>query len=238
MTILKMDYSKTILFSDADMMVVNKPAGLRSIPDGYHPEFPHLKSVFEPEFGRLYIIHRLDKDTSGIILVARNPEFHKAINLLFDTHQVIKTYTGIILGIPPWNDLMVDEPLTVNGDRDHRTRVFPGKGKGAATEFHIANKLNSSAVLIAHPKTGYTHQIRAHLSYLGYPILFDYLYTPTHLRANANIIDAITMNTTFPKRTMLHAERISFLHPITQILTTYQAPIPPDMLDIISYLKK
>ena len=238
MVISPMDISRIILHCDENLLVINKPAGIRSIPDGYHPGLPHLKTLLEPEFGPLFIIHRLDKDTSGLILLARNPEFHKALNQLFDSRQISKTYAGIIMGLPAWTDYSADEPLTINGDRDHRTRIFPKKGKPASTKIHVDLMLNSSAVITAQPLTGYTHQIRAHLSYMGYPILFDELYTHGQLRAKAKNIIELTKVSTFPRRTMLHSIMISFLHPVTQLMTTYQAPIPPDMEEIISILKK
>lgn len=227
-----------ILFCDSAILVINKPAGLLSIPDGYHPEYPHVRGVFEPDFGRLYIVHRLDKDTSGVMVLARSPEAHRSLNIQFDERTTHKEYQALILGSPSWNDLQVDSPLTIDGDRAHRTRVFPGKGKAASTEFHLNTQWASTGLVTAFPHTGYTHQIRAHLSSIGFPILFDFLYTPPTLQNNVELlIDSLKINKN-ELRLMLHAYRITFHHPETGKPVEFTSPLPGDFLQVLDRLNK
>lgn len=227
-----------LIYHDSDILVINKPAGVLSIPDGYHPEYPHLRSILEPDFGRLYIVHRLDKDTSGVMVLARTPEAHRSMNIQFDERTTRKEYKALILGSPAWNILDVEYPLTVNGDRSHRTRVLHNKGKPASTGFCVIKRWQRATLISATPHTGYTHQIRAHLGSIDYPILFDTLYTPPGLRNHAK--DCYRMMEFSPDvfRPMLHACQISFIHPISGIDVEFSCPLPDDILRVINCLNK
>ncbi len=112
-----------ILYSDPNLLAVNKPSGLLTIPDGYHPELPCAVRLLQASQGRLWVVHRLDKDTSGVLLFARNALTHKILNEQFQNRQVHKIYRAIIAGSPEWEQEEIDLPLKVNGDRQHRTRV-------------------------------------------------------------------------------------------------------------------
>ena len=163
-----------ILFEDEDLLIINKPAGLRVIRDGYHPELPTVPSMLEAHFGRVFIVHRLDKDTSGVLILARNAFSHKNLNSQFSDRLVKKEYHAVVISVedfPP--TLVVDQPLLVDGDRRHRTRVDPLRGKPASTEFSLITQFSQEALVKAFPTTGYTHQIREHALYAGYPLLGD-----------------------------------------------------------------
>ncbi len=232
------DSNNWILYQDQSILVINKPSGILSIPDGYHPETPHLRSILEPVFGRLYIVQRLDKDTSGIMVIARSVPAHRALNLQFDNRIIKKQYQALIIGIPAWEGITVDAPLTINGDRSHRTRVLPNKGKQARTDYSKVFCWQSITHVTAIPQTGYTHQVRAHISSIGYPILFDSLYTPPALKEKASaIINSLDVNFD-NQRMMLHASEISFFHPESGKLISIQAPMQADMMHIISVLNK
>ena len=185
------DLINWILYRDQSILVINKPAGILTIPDGYKPDISHLRSILEPIYGRLFIVHRLDKDTSGVMVIARTEISHRNLNLQFDNRMVKKQYQALILGNPAWDEIIVDSPLTVNGDRSHRTRVLPHKGKPASTEYSKVISWKAITQVEARPQTGYTHQVRAHISSIGYPILFDTLYTPPDLKElSKNIISS------------------------------------------------
>ena len=232
------DLSNWILYQDQYILVINKPAGTLSIPDGYRPEFPHLKSILEPVFGRLLIVHRLDKDTSGVMVIARTESTHRSLNLQFDNRITRKEYQALILGNPSWDELTIASPVSVNGDRSHRTRVFPNKGKPAQTGFSLVFRWEAVSQVIAHPHTGYTHQIRAHISSIGYPILFDSLYTPPELTKLASRFrDAYEIDSD-DQRMMLHASQISFIHPENEARVSFRAPLPDDMERVIRLLNK
>jgi tRNA pseudouridine32 synthase / 23S rRNA pseudouridine746 synthase len=232
------DIYNWILYQDQSILVINKPAGVLTIQDGYKPDIPHLRSILEPIYGRLYIVHRLDKDTSGVMVIARNEISHRNLNLQFDNRIVKKQYQAIIIGNPAWDKIIVDTPLTVNGDRSHRTRVLPHKGKPAQTEYSKFFCWQAITQVTAKPQTGYTHQVRAHISSIGYPILFDSLYTSPDLKAKAaDIHKSLDINSD-DQRMMLHASEISLLHPESGESISFEAPMQPDMMHIISVLNK
>lgn len=148
---------------DESLVVVDKPAGLLALPDGYDPAKPHLRAVLEPALGRLWIVHRLDKDTSGLIVLARDAEAHRDLNTQFERGEVEKTYLAIVEGVPAWETIELTWPLRADGDRRHRTVVDPRRGKAAVTICTRLQVGRGRALLEIKPKTGRTHQNRAHL---------------------------------------------------------------------------
>src|SRR4030042_2395483 len=165
-----------LLFSDEALLVINKPAGLSTLPDGYNPTLPHIKSVLERQFGHLWIVHRLDKDTSGVLLLARSAEAHRALNTQFEQHRVYKCYHALVVGNPEWQEQTISLPLRPNGDRQHRTMIDTQAGKHAITPLKVLERFVNYCLLEAIPETGRTHQIPAHLHALGLSIIGDKLY--------------------------------------------------------------
>lgn len=237
--------SLEIIFSDDDLIAINKPAGIVSIHDGHHPVRQSAHQVLTEEFGKLWVVHRLDADTSGVLLFARNSTAHRQLNMQFEHHTIQKTYHLLAFGSFDWQEIQVDLPLRVNGDRRHRTIIDRNIGKPASTHFQCIERLTDEyAILAAHPKTGYTHQIRAHASALGLWLLNDPLYFPlvNLTRCDPGVIKRKYL---FDKaaplpivRTALHASSIKFQHPITQGLVTIPAPFPADFSSTISHLKQ
>jgi tRNA pseudouridine32 synthase / 23S rRNA pseudouridine746 synthase len=213
-----------ILYSDDYILAINKPSGLLCLPDGYKPEIPHLKSILEPEYGRLWIVHRLDKETSGVLVLARSAHSHKILNQQFQDRLVKKEYHAIIQGNPAWDIIRIETLLKVDGDRRHRTTIDPLSGKPAATNCTVLLHFAHTALISAHPESGYTHQIRAQLASLGFPILSDPLYGAP-LPSQVDIF----------QRTALHSRQINFLHPYSSLEMVVQAPYPIDFED---YLKQ
>jgi tRNA pseudouridine32 synthase / 23S rRNA pseudouridine746 synthase len=216
-----------ILFQDDSIIIVNKPSGLLTIRDGYNPDLPTVKSFLEEEFGRCWIVHRIDKETSGILIVSRNEISHRILNLAFENHQIHKTYHAIIVGIPDNDKFEINLPLKVDGDRRHRTIVDYQNGKSAKSFVSIIEKYIVNSLVEIKPESGYTHQIRAHLCFSGYPLLGDKLYKKPEI-PESNLID----------RTALHAFQISFFHPISNQLLTFTAPYPTDFQQALSNIKK
>jgi tRNA pseudouridine32 synthase/23S rRNA pseudouridine746 synthase len=211
-----------LLWSDDSLLAVNKPSGMLTLPDGYDKTLPHLRSILEPPFGRLWIVHRLDRDTSGIIVLARNAEAHRHLNTQFQEHRASKLYHAFVVGRPPWDTITVDDRLRPDGDRRHRTIVDPVNGKLAITELRVLRRLDGFSLLEVAPQTGRTHQIRAHLKHAGYPILADRLYGdlthPSH-----PLLSCLA----------LHARSLTLLHPKTEITMTFEAPYPQDFADLL-----
>ncbi len=203
-----------ILFSDPHLLIVNKPAGLPVLPDGWQPDSPYLLRELTEEFGRLWIVHRLDKITSGVMVFARSAEAHRALNLQFERREIHKLYHALINGAPTWDEHNARHKLRVNVGHSHRTVVDHAKGKPAETVFHLLQRGKNVSLLEARPASGRTHQIRVHLYALGFPILGDTLYGAPP--------------TDFIARPALHAFSLELAHPLSGEALTFEAPYPAD----------
>ena len=230
-----------VLFQDIALLVINKPAGLATLPDGYNPSLPHVKSVLEPEYGRLWIVHRLDKDTSGVLLLARSAVAHRHLNTQFEQHQVSKVYHAILLGNPEWKSKIIDLPLRVDGDRQHRTIIDAAGGKPAVTRFKVLERFKDYSLVEAIPETGRTHQIRAHLSALGFNIIGDKLYgrKPAKL-VGANISEDLSESQLSLQLTVgigLHAKSLEVTHPLSGERVKFKAPYSEQFVAILQQLR-
>ncbi len=214
-----------VVSQDQDILVINKPPDLLSIPDGYDTALPHLKSVLEPDFGPLWIVHRLDKETSGVMVLARNAESHRFLNAAFRSHNVQKQYHGLVTPVPDWREKVIELPLTANADRKHRTRVDEKNGKPAWSRCEVLKCFPYGVLMSIEIRTGITHQIRAHLRVNDLALLGDSLYQAG--------LDAQPI---FASRVMLHAREITFPHPGTQQTVRFSAPYPEDFRTAYSEL--
>jgi len=214
-----------IIWSDENILAINKPSGLLTIPDGYHPQLPCAINLLQVTEGQLWVVHRLDKETSGLLLFARNAKAHRFLNGQFQNRQVQKIYHAIITGSPNWDRQEIRLPLKVDGDRKHRTRADLVGGKPAQTDLLVISSFPGYSLVEAHPHTGYTHQIRAHLSAIGFPIISDPLYDKNS-HVHAHILS----------RLGLHAFQISFLQPDSTTLLALTAPYPDDFGEALTKL--
>jgi tRNA pseudouridine32 synthase/23S rRNA pseudouridine746 synthase len=208
-----------VIYQDADILVVNKPSGLLSIPDGYKLSEANLTALLSDQFGRVWVVHRIDKDTSGLVLFARNANAHQELNRQFRERLVHKAYLAIVAPVPTWENLVVKLPLLVNAGRSHLTKVDTQQGKMAETVFTVCEKRTDACLLECLPRTGYRHQIRAHLYAQGIGILGDELYNPkelTPIQAQA-------------PRLMLQAQALRFTHPTTNTPAAFSLPMDPEL---------
>ena len=211
-----------ILYSDEHILVVYKPAGLPVLPDGWENDAPYLVKILEEEFGRVFIVHRLDKTTSGVMVFARTAAAHRALNMQFEAHEAEKVYHAILEGNPNWNEKAAKHSLLADVGKKHRTVVNDQKGKPSETGFRILKRYQSSALVEAKPMTGRTHQIRVHASALGHPLLGDVLY-------GASETDLI-------HRPALHAHTLTITHPETKERLTFKAERPEDFVGALERL--
>ena len=210
------------LFEDEHLLVVDKPAGLPVLPDGWEQDAPYLVKLLEEKFGRIFIVHRLDKITSGVMVFARDPETHRALNMQFEDHEAQKIYHALIEGNPKWDEKVAKHPLRANVGHKHRTKVDDKHGKPSETRFRVIKRYPESALIEAMPMTGRTHQIRVHAYALGHPLVEDVLYGAR---------DQYGL-----PRPMLHAQSLSFVHPATSERVKFSAPHPADFEEAIKIL--
>ncbi len=216
----------TTIYYDEYLLVVNKPAGLPTLPDGYHKDAPCLVNLLQAEFGRVWVVHRLDRDTSGVIVFARSAEVHRALNIAFDSRAVQKVYHALVVGVPEWDERAIDLALRPDGDRRHRTviPIRPQRGKPAVTLCRVLERFAGYALIEAKPETGRTHQIRAHLAAVGLPLAGDTLYGGKTAMG-------------LMERTALHARSLQFKHPITNEVVQFEAEYPTDLAQVLAQLK-
>lgn len=239
-----------IIYKDRALVVVNKPAGLVVHPGAGHSSgtlahglihhFPELSDVgTEPD--RPGIIHRLDKDTSGVILIARTQAAAENLSAKFKAREIEKTYTALVHGSPEKNDGHIDLPIYRHPV--YRKKMAAGghshkEARHAETFWCIIQRYENLAMLECRIKTGRTHQIRVHLSAIGHPVIGDRVYGVRHpgrrYQGNPVLGDSISR----VSRQMLHAGNISFLHPETEKPMSFTAPLPRDMINFIESVRK
>ena len=234
-----------ILHEDSSLIVLNKPPGLVVHPAPGHPtgtlvhgllqRFPDLSGVGGPH--RPGIIHRLDKDTSGLMVIAKNDRVHRVLSEQFKGAAIKKTYLALVHGNTKDESGEINLPIARHPRRRKEMAVLVSGGRKALTcwrkEETFADKFS---LLSVSPRTGRTHQIRVHLSYIGHPIVGDpvYGYKRTWWRRQPTLI-----NNVLPQlnRQMLHAQRLGFVHPDSGDFCEFQAPLPEDMDHLLKSLK-
>jgi RluA family pseudouridine synthase len=231
-----LDLQSLILWQDKALVAINKPSGLLSIADGYQPDLPHAAQWLTDYLGKVWVIHRLDKETSGVLLFALTAEAHQSLNIQFQKRETRKEYHALVVGNPEWDHQCITLPLKVNGDRGHRTIVDTAAGKPAETEIVVRQQYQGFCSVGALPRTGYTHQIRAHLAAVGLPILCDPLYKSRQPETLSQQIARKILPGLPIHRTALHAYQISFRHPTSGETITIQAREPQDFINTLQTL--
>jgi RluA family pseudouridine synthase len=211
-----------IIFKDKHLLVINKPAGLPVLPDGWEKDAPYLVKMLEEGYGRVFIVHRLDKVTSGVMVFARTAEAHRALNMQFENREADKIYHAILEGEPKWKERTAKHPLLADVGRKHRTVVNDRSGKPSETRYRVLKRYQSSALVEAKPMTGRTHQVRVHASALGHPLLGDILYGASETELIA--------------RPALHAWSLTVNHPADGERLTFKAEHPEDIQDTLNLL--
>jgi RluA family pseudouridine synthase len=236
-----LDLEEIVLWQDEALLAVNKPAGIAVLAEGWDAQKPYLTGLLGRRFGRLWTVHRLDKDTSGVLLLARTAPAHRDLNIQFEQRRVGKAYHALILGQPDWQEHWVRLPLRPDGDRRHRTVVDLERGKPCETEFHLLEGFGGYALIEAILHTGRTHQIRAHLAAISFPVVADALYgdgrpLPSY-PPESHLPMAQERKLPLLERTGLHARRLVLEHPVSRQNLKLEAPYPPDFDRALAYLR-
>ncbi len=219
-----------IIHLDDHLLVLDKPAGLPVLSDGWDASrnAPCLVKMLEAEYGKIWIVHRLDKFTSGVIVFARTAEAHRALNIQFEKHQVKKIYHALAAGNPKWEEHTARHPLSANVGHKHRTIVDNRVGKPSVTHFRVLKRFDGFCLLEAIPETGRTHQVRVHAAELGHPLLGDSLYGSSVERGGIPPRRAEYHSTPQISRLALHARSLTFSHPASGESVTFEAEYPED----------
>lgn len=202
-----------LLHADSRLLVLDKPSGLLAVP-GRGPELQDcLSARVQAEFPSALVVHRLDRDTSGLIVMALDAPCQRELSRQFAEREVEKRYIAVVRGHPAADEGLVDLPLRKDFDRPPRHLVDPRHGRPAQTRWRVVERLADRCRLAIEPITGRSHQIRVHLAALGHPILGDNLYADDATRALA-------------PRLLLHAEQLTLTHPADGRRITWTAPCP------------
>lgn len=222
-----------IIYEDDDMLVINKEKGIVVHPGNGNPDGTLANAVMAKCKGSLSgiggkirpgIVHRIDKDTSGLIIVAKNDTAHLNLSKQIQDRKVKKTYIALVRGVIKENEATINMPIG-RSSKDRKKMAVTKDGKEAITHFKVLKRYNGFTLLEVKIETGRTHQIRVHLSEIGYPVVGDEVYS------NGK-------NPFGVKGQMLHAEKLELKHPRTGKDLTFEAPVPKYFENIINQLEK
>ena len=222
-----------IIYEDKDIIVVNKPKGMVVHPANGNPDGTLVNAIMAickdslSGIGgelRPGIVHRLDKDTSGLLIIAKNDKAHVNMSEQIKKHQVKKTYIALVRGVVKENEATINMPIG-RSTSDRKKMAVNKNGKEAITHIKVLKRYDKYTLLEVNIETGRTHQIRVHLSYIGYPIIGDYTYSN-----GKNEFGVVGQ--------CLHAKKLEFKHPITNKEMKLEAPLPEYLEKIINELDK
>ncbi len=235
------DIPLDVVYEDGELLVINKPAGLVIHPAAGNPSGTLVNALLSyctdlSGIGgaeRPGIVHRLDKDTSGLMVVAKTERAHHGLSLAFKRRNVDKRYLAVCYGVPAEMEGFVEAPIDRHPSERKRMAVVAG-GRQARTLYEVQKSMAGTAVLLCKPVTGRTHQIRVHMSHMGHALVGDPLYAGRQWR---NLPDprhaAICRD--FPRQA-LHAARLGFTHPVTGEAMDFESEPPADIRDLIRAL--
>ena len=230
-----------LLLEDDDVIALEKPAGLLVLPDRFDQHKPNLYRLLAEELGSIFVVHRIDRETSGIILFAKTAESHAALNTQFETRTVEKVYQGLVRGIPEPREGTIDLALAESEREPAKMRVVKRGGKPSQTRYQVVEVFDGYALVELRPQTGRTHQLRVHLAAVGHPIVGDPLYgdgQPFYLSSVKRSYRSTDEEKPLLRRTALHAWRLAFLHPGTGIQVRLEADLPKDLRSTVRALRK
>ena len=220
-----------VIYEDSDIIVVNKPKGMVVHPGNGNVDGTLVNAIMAKCEGSLSgiggeirpgIVHRIDKDTSGLLIVAKNDKAHVNLSEQIKAHKVKKTYIALVRGVVRENEATIDMPIG-RSKTDRKKMAVCKDGKNAITHIKVLKRWEHYTLLQVNIETGRTHQIRVHLSYIGYPIIGDYTYSN-----GKNEFGVVGQ--------CLHAQKLEFKHPTTNKIMELEAPLPEYFQEIIQRL--
>jgi 23S rRNA pseudouridine1911/1915/1917 synthase len=235
------DIALPILFEDEHLLVVDKPAGLVVHPAAGNRDGTLVNALLHHCAGRLSgiggvarpgIVHRIDKDTSGLLVVAKTDPAHEGLARQFASHSIDRRYVAAVSGVPALATGTIDAPLARSShDRKKIAVVKDGRGKRAVTHWTKRRQWRDAAEMECRLETGRTHQVRVHMASIGHPLLGD----PVYGRAPHQRLRELLLELGF-ERQALHAAALGFVHPVTNVRMSFETPIPQDMQELFTAL--
>jgi len=230
-----------LIHEDEELVIINKSAGVLSIPDRYDGSLKNIYQLLKDRFGSIYQAHRLDKFTSGVMMFAKTEAALKDLSLQFENNQVEKIYEAIIEGILPEESGIIEAPIAYNSNK--RKMTIQKNGKPSKTYFKAVEKFDGFSHIKLKLETGRTHQIRVHLEYIACPLLVDPVY---------GLRDGFLLSTIKRKyrgskneeerpllsRTPLHAKSLVFKHPKSKETVNFESEVPKDINACLKQLRK
>jgi 23S rRNA pseudouridine1911/1915/1917 synthase len=231
------DIALDIVFEDDHLLIVDKPAGLVVHPAAGNFDGTLVNALLHHCAGRLSgiggvarpgIVHRIDKDTSGLLVVAKTDPAHEGLSKQFARHSIDRRYLAIVAGVPTAGS--VDAPLA-RSPHDRKKVAIQSRGKRAVTHYILKQALRDAALVECRLETGRTHQVRVHMASIGHPLLGDPVYGRTRPGHKAILRDLGFA------RQALHAARLGFIHPITSLTMAFESKMPVDMVQLLAALE-
>lgn len=234
------DIPLNIVHEDAHLIVVDKPAGLVVHPAAGNLDGTLVNALLHHCRGQLSgiggvarpgIVHRIDKDTSGLLVVAKSDKAHEGLAQQFKTHSIDRVYAAIVYGTPQPAAGTIDTWIgRSDADRKKMAVHREGRGKHAVTHYHVQDRLRGAALVECRLETGRTHQVRVHMAHLGHPLIGDPVYGRER-KGFKSILETLGF-----KRQALHAKRLGFIHPVTGQKLSFDSALPTDMQELLSEL--
>ena len=234
------DIDLDIVFEDEHLLVVDKPAGMVVHPAAGNADGTLVNALLHHCAGRLSgiggvarpgIVHRIDKNTSGLLVVAKTDRAHEGLSAQFARHSIERRYKAVVAGLPSPLLGTVNAPLARStANRKKMAIVEGGRGKRAVTHYRVLEPLRDAALVECRLETGRTHQVRVHMTSIGHPLLGDPTYGGIR-KAHRELLKRLNF-----ERQALHAAELGFIHPVTSETLSFKSAVPSDMQELLSAL--
>ncbi len=231
------------IYEDEDFIILNKPAGVLTIPDRFARGIPNLYDILKEKYGEIFVVHRLDKETSGVICFAKNEEAHSDLSEKFEEHEVKKIYLALITGHLRNKQGRIDIPLSENPKLPGTMKVDYENGKRSITEYRVLEEFENFSLLEVRPLTGRMHQIRVHFKAIGHPLAIDSVYGNRQEIFLSEIKKKYKPKEDEPEKPLmsrltLHALRLGFFHFRKKEYVEFEARLPKDFESLLKQLRK
>ena len=232
-----------LVYEDETLLIVNKASGLLTLPDRFRPELPNVKDILTAIYGQIWVVHRLDKDTSGLLCFAKNETAHRDLSMQFENRTVGKKYAALVQGSPVQEEGEIDRAIAPNPHQPGKMIILKS-GKPSLTLYKKVEAFKGYSLLEVEIKTGRTHQIRVHLKAIGCPLAIDPIYHENDgillsaIKGRSYHLGKDQVERPLMNRLSLHAMQLSFDHPVTKERMVFEGPFHKDFEAVLKQLRK